>query len=79
MRINSQSSPCHQCFYIVSVDLQGLVIFIHRFHMTAVFEEVHTCTYTEKKEKKGYIHIKKQPEGEDREILLWAAVKIEKV
>lgn len=47
MRRYSQSSSCHQCFYIISVNIQGLIVLIHGFHMAAIFEVIHTCTYTE--------------------------------
>ena len=64
--LNSQSSPCNKRLYIIGVDLQGFVIFIHGLHVAAVFEVVHTCTYTEKtkkkKKKKGYIHFNVKPE-----------------
>lgn len=48
IRINSQRSSCHQRFYIISVDIQCFVVFIHGFHMTTMFEVVHTCTDTER-------------------------------
>lgn len=48
IRINSQCSSCHQRFYIISVDIQCFVVFIHGFHMTTMFEVVHTCTDTER-------------------------------
>lgn len=51
MRINPQSSSCHQCFYIVGVDIQGFIVLIHGFHMTTMFEVVHTCTHTDRKRK----------------------------
>lgn len=48
MTINSQSSSCHQCFYIIGVDIQGFIVLIHGFHVTTMFEVVHTCTHTER-------------------------------
>lgn len=46
LKANSQSSTCHQCFYITNVYFQGFVVFIHGFHMATMFEVVHPCTDT---------------------------------
>ncbi|TNN55551.1 hypothetical protein EYF80_034209 [Liparis tanakae] len=44
---DSQSSTSHQCFDIISVHVQGFVVFVHGFHMAAMFEVAHTGTHTE--------------------------------
>lgn len=46
LRLDSQSSSCHQSFYIISVDLQGFVVLVHGVHVATMFEVVHTCTDT---------------------------------
>lgn len=66
IRINSQSSTCHQCFYIISVDIQGFVVFVHGFHMTTMFEVIHTCTDTDgtktDKERGNWVYMKVKSE-----------------
>lgn len=44
-RMDSQSSSRHQCFHIVGVYIQGLVVLVHGFHMSAVFKMIHTWTH----------------------------------
>lgn len=47
IRMNSQSSSCHQRLDIVGVDIQGLIVLVHGFHVSAMFEVIHTWTHTE--------------------------------
>ena len=43
----SQGSPCDQRLHVVGVDLQGLVVLVHGFHVTAVLEVVHAGAHTD--------------------------------
>lgn len=45
--MDSQGSSRHQCFYVVSVYVQGLVVLIHGFHVPAVFKMIHPQTHAE--------------------------------
>lgn len=40
--MNSQSPSRHQRFYVVGVNIQGLIVLIHGFHVAAMFEVIHT-------------------------------------
>lgn len=56
--LNSQCSSSHQGLHVSGVDLQGFVVLVHGFDVTAVFEVVDTCTHAAKSKVRIWLILK---------------------